>query len=166
MTATIETLLNLLETSEAVYQKLLPVIRKENRAALSAQADLLICASEEKEELLAQLQQLERKRQVLIHQLAADRNLPVENVKLSTLADESDAIQSSRAKRLIASLNELVPKIRKANEENRAIIQHCLSIVHGALGFFQHWVLPTDIYGASGKMSMHQNGGNLISGAI
>ena len=69
-------------------------------------------------------------------------------------------------KRLSISLNDLVPKIKQANEENRAIIQHCLSIVHGALGFFQHWVMPTDVYGASGQMSMHQKGGNLISGAI
>jgi flagellar biosynthesis/type III secretory pathway chaperone len=166
MTATIETLLTLLEISEGVYQKLLPAIQKEKQAALSAQADQLTTASEEKEELMVQLQYLERKRQVLIHQLAAERNLSVENIKLSTLTDESDANQSSRAKRLIASLNQLVPKIKTANEENRAIIQHCLGTVQGALNFFQHWVMPTDVYGASGQMNMHRNGGNLISGAI
>ena len=166
MTATIETLLSLLETSEGVYQKLLPASQKEKLAALSARADQLTSASEEKEVLLAQLQRLERKRQVLIHQLAAERHMPVEAIKLSTLAGESDAIQSSRAKRLMDSLNQLVPKIKSANEENRAIIQHCLAIVRGALGFFQHWVMPTDVYGASGRMSMHHSGGNLISGAI
>ncbi len=166
MTANIDNLLSILEKSEQVYQQMLPVIQREKQAALSAQPEQLTSASEEKEELLAQLQQLERKRQVLIHQIADDRQLPAEQIKLSTLADSSDQHQTSRMRRLSASLNELVPKIKKANEENRAIIQHCLSIVHGALGFFQHFVIPTDVYGASGQMSMHSKGGNLISGAI
>lgn len=166
MAANIETILTLLEISEGVYQKLLPAIQKEKQAALSGRADQLTTASEEKEELLVQLQYLERKRQVLIHQLAAERNLTAENIKLSTLTDENDTIQSSRAKRLTDSLNQLVPQIKKANEENRVIIQHCLGIVKGALGFFQHWVMPTDVYGASGQMNMHRNGGTLISGAI
>ncbi len=166
MTATIDELLAILEKSEMVYQQMLPVIQREKQAALSAKSDQLTSASEEKEELLAQLQQLERKRQVLIHQIAAECHLPAEKIKLSTLADSSDPKQALRMKRLSASLSELVPKIKKANEENRAIIQHCLSIVQGALGFFQHWVIPTDVYGASGQMSLHQKGGNLISGAI
>ena len=166
MKPSIDDLLTILEQSENLYQQMLPVIQREKQAALSAQADELTSASEEKEELLAQLQQLERKRQILIHQIADDRHLPVEQIKLSTLADSSDQNQASRMKRLSASLNELVPIIKKANEENRAIIQHCLSIVHGALGFFQHWMMPTDVYGASGQMSMHQKGGNLISGAV
>ncbi len=166
MTANIDNLLTILEKSEKVYQQMLPVIQREKQAALSAQSDQLTSASEEKEELLARLQQLERRRQVLIHQIADDRQLPVEKIKLSTLADSSDQHQAVRMRRLSVSLNELVPKIKKANEENRAIIQHCLSIVHGALGFFQHFVIPTDVYGASGQMSMQSKGGNLISGAI
>lgn len=166
MTVNIDALLSILEESEAVYQRMLPVIHREKQAALFAQADQLTSASEEKEELLAQLQQLERQRQIIIHQIAADCHLPVNEIKLSTLADQSDQHRASRMKRLSASLNELVPKIKKANEESRAIIQHCLHIVHGALGFFQHWVMPTDVYGASGQMSLHQKGGSLISGAI
>jgi flagellar biosynthesis/type III secretory pathway chaperone len=166
MTATVEKLLNLLEASEGLYQDLLPAIQKEKQAALSAQVAQLTKATEEKEALLAQLRHLERKRQVLIHQVAANRKLPVEKIKLSILVEENDADHSSRARRLMTSLNELVPKIRKANEENRAIMQHCLRIVHGALGLFQHWVMPTDVYGASGQMTQHPNGGNLISGAI
>ncbi len=166
MTAYIDDLLTMLEQSENLYHQMLPVIQREKQAALSAQSDQLTSASEEKEELLAQLQQLERRRQILIHQIADDRHLPAEQIKLSTLADSSDQHQAVRMRRLSVSLNELVPKIKKANEENRAIIQHCLSIVHGALGFFQHFVIPTDVYGASGQMSMQSKGGNLISGAI
>jgi flagellar biosynthesis/type III secretory pathway chaperone len=123
-------------------------------------------AVEEKEELLAQLRYLERKRQVLINQVAAQWNIPMKEIKLSTLAEKTNGPQSSRIRRLSASLNDLVPKIKQANEENRMLIQHCLSIVHGALGFFQHWIMPTDVYGASGQMSMHNHNGKLISGAV
>ncbi len=166
MTATIDALLSVLEESETVYQQLLPVIHREKQAALLANADQLTSASEEKEELLARLHQLGRKRQILIHRIAADRHLSVDEIKLSTLAESCDDRRASRMRRLSASLNEIVPRIKAANAESRAIIQHCLDIVHGALGVFQQWVMPTDVYSASGQMSTHQKGGSLISGAV
>ena len=166
MPTAIEQLLGVLETSESVYQQLLPVIHAEKQAALSARPDQLVSASEEKEVLLFRLRELDRQRRTMIARIAAARSLPIENIRLSTLADSTDATQASRARRLSASFKELVPKIRKANEENRAVIRHCLDVVQGALGFFQHWVRPTDVYGASGRMNTHHCGGNLISGAI
>lgn len=166
MSATIDKLIGILEQSEAVYQQILPVIQTEKEAALLAKPDHLTSATQRKEELLARLRQLERKRQILINQISAECDIPVQNITLSALSDQTDAAQSSKVKRLNDSLNALVPAIKKANEENRAVMQHCLSIVQGALGFFHHWVMPTDVYGASGQISMNHKGGKLISGAI
>ena len=166
MSANIDKLIGILEKSEAIYRQLLPVIQTEKQAALMAKPDQLTSATEKKEELLARLQQLERNRQILINRISTESDIPVKDITLSALSKKTDDVRAVKVKRLSDSLNALVPVIKKANEENRAVIQHCLNIVQGALGFFQHWVMPTDVYGATGRMSMQQKGGKLISGAV
>lgn len=166
MSETIEKLIDVLERSESVYQQLLPVFQKEKKATLGSEPEQLSSALAEKEELLAQMRILERQRLLLIHQISAAWNVPVDDLRLSGLADRTQGTQAARIRQLNISLRKLVQRIKRANEENRILIQHCLNIVHGALGFFHHWVMPTDVYGASGKMSMHNHNGKLISGAI
>ena len=166
MSANIDKLIGILEKSEAIYRQLLPVIQTEKQAALTAKPDQLTSATEKKEELLVRLQQLERNRQILINRISTESGIPVKDITLSALSKKTDDVRAAKVKRLSDSLNALVPVIKKANEENRAVIQHCLNIVQSALGFFQHWVMPTDVYGASGRMSMQHKGGKLISGAV
>lgn len=166
MSDTIEQLIEVMEDSEKIYEQLLPVFQKEKKAAFSSQPDSFCEIVEEKEELLAHLSRLERRRQIILNQISAQWDIPLNELRLSILADRIQGGQSSRIRRLRTSLNELIRKVKKSNEENRRLIQHCLEIVQGTLGFFQHWVMPRDVYGASGQMSMHHRNGNLISGAV
>ena len=164
--ATIEALIEVLERSEAVYQQLLPVFEQEKRAAHTSDPESFSCAVEEKEELLAQLRPLERQRQMLINQLSAAWHLPAGELRLSTLVQHTRGEQAVRIKRLSSSLAGLLQNLKAANEENRALIQHCLDIVHGALGCLQHWMMPTKVYGASGRMNLDKHSGKLVSGVI
>lgn len=166
MSANIEQLIAVLERSESIYQQLLPVFQKEKKAALSSDPEQLSSAVAEKEALLAQMRTLERQRQLLINKISTTWGVPVKAIRLSGLADKTQGTQAARLRRLNISLKELVQKIKRANEENRILIQHCLSIVHGAFGFLQHWMMPTDVYGSSGQVSHQHNNGNLVSGAI
>jgi flagellar biosynthesis/type III secretory pathway chaperone len=166
MSVSIEQLIKVLEESEKVYQQLLPVFDKEKKAAFSSAPDTFSAVVEEKEELLARLRQIDRKRMVILSQISSAWNIPVQELRLSTMADRVEGLQSSRIQRLRSSLRELTKKVKRCNEENRRLIQHCLDLVQGTLGFFQHWVMPKDVYGASGQMNMHQKSGSLISGAV
>lgn len=166
MSANIEQLIAVLERSESIYQQLLPVFQKEKKAALSSDPEQLSSAVADKKALLAQMRTLEHQRQLLINRISAIWNVPVKEIRLSGLADRTQGTQAARLRRLNISLKELVQKIKRANAENRTLIQHCLRIVHGALGFLQHWVIPTDIYGSSGQMNHQHNNGNLVSGDI
>lgn len=165
MSATIEQLIEVLEESERIYQQLLPVFQKEKEAAFSSAPEKFSAIVEEKEELLAHLRQLERKRRLIVSRISSAWNIPEDALRLSALADKMEGMQSSRILRLRSSLNALIRKVKRANEENRLLIHHCLAIVQGTLGFFQYWSMPMDIYGASGQMSMHQRNGHLVSGA-
>lgn len=166
MSDTIEQLIEVLQDSEKIYEQLLPVFLKEKKAAFSSQPDVFSKVVEEKEELLAHLSRLELRRQIILNQISTQWDIPLNELRLSILADRTQGVQSSTIRWLRTSLNELTRKVKKANEENRRLIQHCLDIVQGTLGFFQHWVMPRDIYGQSGQMSMHHRNGHLISGAV
>lgn len=166
MSATIEQLIKVLEESEKVYRQLLPVFDREKKAAFSSDPDTFSAVVEEKQELLARLRLIDRNRQIILSQVSSEWNIPVNELRLSTMADRVEGLQHSQIHRLRSSLRELTNKVKHRNEENRRLIQHCLDLVQGTLGFFQHWVLPKDVYGASGHMNMHQRNGSLISGAV
>jgi flagellar biosynthesis/type III secretory pathway chaperone len=165
MSDTIEPLIEVLEMSESIYQQLLPVFQKEKWAALSSQPDRFAAIVEEKEVLLTQLQQLDRQRHLILHQISAAWNIPVNELQLSTVAEKIEGSQSARIRDLRLSLKGLVQKIKRSNEENRLLIQHCLDIVQGTLGFFHQMVMPKDVYGASGRMGLYSGNGKLVSGA-
>ncbi|MGD9366635.1 MAG: flagellar protein FlgN [Desulfobacteraceae bacterium] len=166
MSTNIEQLIAVLERSESICLQLLPVFQKEKKATLSSDPEQLSSAVADKEALLAQMRTLERQRQLLINKISTTWNVPVKEMRLSGLADRTQGTQAARLRRLHISLKELVQNIKRANEENRILIQHCLSIVHGAFGFLQHWMMPTDVYGSSGQVSHQHSSGNLVSGAI
>jgi flagellar biosynthesis/type III secretory pathway chaperone len=166
MSTSIKQLIKVLEESEKAYQLLLPVFDKEKEAAFNSEPDTFSAVVEEKEELLARLRQIDQRRMAIIHQISSAWDIPVYELRLSCLADRVEGLESSQIKRLQVSLRELMEKVKRCNEENRRLIQHCLDLVQGTLGFFQHWVMPKDVYGASGQINMHQRSGSLISGAV
>ena len=166
MSDTVEPLIEVLEKSESIYQQLLPVFQKEKRATLSSEPGRFSAIVEEKEALLAQLRQLDRQRHLILHQISAVWNIPVNDLRLSTVADKLEGSQSAQIRELRRSLKGLVQKIKRSNEENRLLIKHCLDIVQGTLGFFHQMVMPKDVYGASGRVSLYNGNGKLVSGAI
>jgi flagellar biosynthesis/type III secretory pathway chaperone len=166
MSATIIQLIKVLEECEKVYQQLLPVFDREKKAAFSSEPDTFSAVVEEKEELLARLGQLDHQRQVILRQISTAWNMPLHELRLSTIADRVERQLSSRIIGLRSSLGGLTRKVKRCNEENRLMIQHCLDLVRGTLGFFQHWMMPKDVYASSGRMNAHQRNGSLISGAV
>ncbi len=159
-------LINVLEKTESIYHLLLPVFQQEKRVTLNSEPEKLGAIVEEKEALLAQLRQLERSRYLLLDRMASAWGVPMNELRLSTVADHLQDPQATRVRELQKSLNGLVRHIKRSNEENRRLVQHCLEIVQGTLGFFHQLVTPTDVYGASGRMSLHNPNGKLVSGAI
>ena len=166
MPADIEALIEILDHSEQGYRRLLAVLQEEKQAALSSTPDRLSTIIEEKAILMAELGRTERKRQLLLHGISAAWKIPAEHLRLSMLADKANAAQASKIEQLSVSLRDLVTRTKKANDENRLLVRHCLRIVNSAIGFFKHWVLPTDVYGASGRLTAHNNSGKLVSGAV
>jgi flagellar biosynthesis/type III secretory pathway chaperone len=166
MTAMIDQIIETLEKSEQTYQLLLPVMRREKQAVIGSDPRNLAECVIEKEAVLAQLGTLESQRIRLIHKVADDMKVPTKRLSLSGLAERADENQRPRITRLRDSLGQLVQMVRTENQENRALIQHCLNLTRGAIGFFQHWMIPASVYGSSGRINSDQRNGKLLSGIV
>ena len=166
MTAILDQIIESLEQSEALFQELVPIFDREKRAALYSNPSQLAEVTVEKEELLARLGKLERKRISLINLMADNLNLSPTQVNLTELAARADAHQASRIIKLRNVLGRSVKTIKRANAENRLLLQHCLELVRGAIGFFQHCMMPGPVYGSSGRIDNGHRNGKLLSGSI
>jgi flagellar biosynthesis/type III secretory pathway chaperone len=166
MTAILDQVIEVLEQSEALFQELVPIFDRERRAGLRSKPHELVEVTIEKEELLARLRKLERKRIDLINLMAKNLKLSPTQLNLSALAARADAQRASRILNLRDSLGRLVKTIKRANNENRLLFQHCLDLARGALGFFQHWMMPASVYGSSGRIDNGHRNGKLLSGTI
>lgn len=166
ITATLDQLIEVLEQCEHLYQELLPLFDREKRAALGSNSRQLADVTVEKEELLARLSNLEKKRVNLISLMADHLQLPLAQLTLSELAARADAGQAARMRKLRDSLGPLVKTVKRANTENRLLFHHCLDLAHRALGFFQHWMKPASIYSSSGRVNNGRQNGKLLSGTV
>ena len=159
-------LIVVLETLENQYQQLLSVMGREKEATMKSNAGAMNLVVSRKQELMAAMAGMERQRRGLLQQIALQLGMPVTELKLSMVAEHTDDVQASKLNRLSASMAKLLDKVQKANDENRALIQHCLGLVESTLGFFQRWLAPASVYGNGGKIDDGPLNGKLLSGIV
>jgi flagellar biosynthesis/type III secretory pathway chaperone len=162
----IEKLILVLRQTERSYQELLPMIQTEKEMVCEARIEALLSVSTEKKKLLIIIQQLDQKRDRLLRQIATELNLDYEKLTLPMLTDYGDAQQSQQLGGLRQSLKSILSKVRASNNENRALIQHCLVVVGHAISFVLPQSETPSIYGASGAMAQRGRGGKLVSNAV
>jgi flagellar biosynthesis/type III secretory pathway chaperone len=166
VTASLNQLIDVLEQSEGMYQVLLTLADRERTAVLGCKHQVLLQVNAEKEELLVRLGRNDRRRIDLLHRVADDLELSSEKLCLSELEYRADAVQATRINHLRTSLRTLIQRIKRANAENRRLIQHCLDLSRSALGFFQHWMMPAAVYGSTGRVDSSNRNGKLLSGMV
>lgn len=163
----IESFIETLRQTGAMYNRLLAAIEREKKAALASDIEQLTAAGTEKQTVLAQLFELDCKRTQHLHRLARALELPVDGVTLSDLAAAVDAPYKRQLDDIHAQMKRVMEQVQRSNEECRMLIRHCLRLVQNALGFFQHWMESASVYGASGDLCKSQRGGGrLLSGCV
>lgn len=155
-----------LEQTHTLYGNLLQVVETERQLVLQSNIEDLSAVLVDKQNILAQLNILEKRRNAQIQQIADEMNIPSQQFNLSTLAAHVSAPYTDQIQHWRMELGGLVASIGKANEENRSLLRHCLTIVQGGLQFLQHWAAPPSVYGASGKIDGGAGGGRLLSGTV
>ena len=166
MSSSIERLISLLHQTHGLYERLLPILEQEREAALAPDMDRLMGATADKESILTRLQDLERQRTRLVHELTRELGLSNENASLERMAEHLGGPDASRLREVHQSLNCVLADIRRANARSRLVMSHCLSLVQNSLAFLTHWMRPAAVYGATGHLDARTAGGRLLSGSI
>ncbi len=158
--------ISILDQTEHLYQDLLAIARRERDLVMDAKVDQLSAVLAQKQNLLAQLSVLEKKRTFQMKQFAGQMQLPLQQLNLSRLAEQMPAVYAQKIQDRQAALRRIVADLGTANKENRSLLRHCLALVQGGLQFLQHWVAPPSVYGASGNINGRSEGGRFLSGTV
>lgn len=162
----IDRLTRVLIQSEQAYRELLDLLQREKEAATASDAQRLNGVVERKTDVLARLASLEKQRNAELQAIAGSLGIHGDALTLSRISRTLPDQSKEQLDGLSASLRSLAGKARRLNEENRALVAHCLHLVHGALGFFQQMLNPASVYGASGRVDKGAGSGRLLSGVV
>lgn len=159
-------LIDLLEQEQELYTRLLELLEQEKIVVISSQAGRLTKVTAEKQVMSAQLANLETQRRVLIDRIARKLQIPAAELSLKRIARCVDAADASRILDIRETLQQLIPKVKQANDEGRCLVRHCLGLVQGSMTFIRQLISPSPVYGSSGGIAAGTQNGRLLSGQI
>ena len=163
MQVLIEQLIQVLRQTEQRYQQLLPIIETEKEMVRKARVEALDDIASEKAHLLNDIKHLENKRGLLLKQIAGELSLSSDMLTLKELVRHIDPLQGRRLQQLRETLKSLLIGVRSANNENRALIHHCLGLVRQALSSVSPKTATSSVYQATGSLTNGGGGGRLVS---
>lgn len=163
MQVLIEQLIQVLRQTEQRYQHLLPIIETEKEMVRRARVDALGDIAAEKECLLKDIKRLENKRGHLLKQIAGELSLSADKLTLKELVRHIDPLQARQLQQSRETLKSLLNGVRSANNENRALIHHCLGLVRQALSSVSPKSGTSSVYQATGSLINGEGGGRLVS---
>lgn len=164
MTPKTRELIDILEQEHQLYERLFDRLQREKAVMLGSQARHLTHLTAEKQALSAQLAKLEARRQLVLHRIAGELNLPARQLTLSMIARHADAPAAERILHLRDALIHATRAVRDANEESRCLVQHCLGLIQSSISFLRQMISPPPVYGSSGSIEGNAQNGHLLSG--
>ncbi len=162
----LEQLIDVLHQTISVYQGLLPVIQNEKAAAIASRFEELIAFTAEKEELLARLKPVEKRREQLLDQIGQLLPSLQKPLTLTQLAAHARQPYDQRLRDVQKALTRVVESVQHANTESCMIFTHCQKWARNTMGFFEHWMKAADLYGATGNLCNRRGSGRLVSGNV
>jgi hypothetical protein len=159
----IEQLIQVLRQTEQRYRQLLPIIETEKEMVRKARVEALGDIASEKEHLLMDIKHLENKRGHLLKQIAGQLSLSSDKLTLKELVRHIDPLQGRQLQQMRETLKSLLSGVRSVNNENRALVHHCLGLVRQALSSVSPKPATSSVYQATGSLTNGEGGGRLVS---
>jgi flagellar biosynthesis/type III secretory pathway chaperone len=161
----LESLIEVLQQTEAAYVRLQALIEDESGAALASDIDRVLAVAIEKENCVSRIRGLDQERSRVLKHLSGALNIPVEELTVSRMAALVRSPLAQQLQQIQQRLNTVLAQVRHANDQSGLLIRHCLRLVHHSLGFFHHWMEAPNSYGAAGDLrNPASDNGRLISG--
>jgi hypothetical protein len=159
----VEQLIAVLQQTEQAYGELLDIIIDEKETVRQAKVEGMLRISSDKERKLDEIKRLDIKRNQLLNEMAMELKVDRKDLVMRDLEKRVDPLHGRQLSRLRHSFQSILSKVRVANNESRALIHHCQSLVRQAISLVSPTSTASVMYQASGTMVQGAKGGKLVS---
>lgn len=128
------------------YRDMRDLLARERSATSPSQHRQLESLGQEKQALIDDLRQLEKRRQAVAEALAGELGLSGGAITVSRIAKRLKAPQATRLTERAAALRSLIVAVQRENRNNSRLISHYLELSHASLRLINDLVAAHSIY--------------------
>lgn len=134
-----ENLIAILEDENSEYEILLELSKKKTPVIIKGELELLQKITDEEQIVVSRINQLEKKREESIHDIANVINKDVKTLKLVNLIQmlEKRPDEQKKLSKVHDKLSRTVGNMARINEQNRELIKNALEMVNFDLNLVQ-----------------------------
>lgn len=151
MSQAVEQLLETLNDEMTFYLDMQAVLAQERDAATHSDRDQLIRVGQNKQAIVQQLKQKEKRRQALVEQLADQYDIQDCPLTINRLCDSIKEPYASQLKAVAGDLKTLIGTVQQENNTNAKLFTHALELVHGSLKLINELIYSQAIYSKPGS---------------
>lgn len=151
MTEMLNQLLKTLNDEMAHYRNMQTVLTREREATTTSNKDQLMRVGQDKQAIVEQLKQAEKRRQALVEQLARQYAIEDRPLTIRRLCASLSATDASRLKTVADNLKTLIKTVQQENNTNAKLVSHMLELVHGSLKMLNELVYSQTVYNRPGS---------------
>src|SRR5690606_12809993 len=108
-----------------------------------------------KDTVLLKIRAVDQARHLLVKQIAAKHQLPVEQVKLTDLCKYSSPNQSERLLKLRTRLFDIIGELRLIQEQTYCLATTSLKWINGSMSSLKGLFTPASTYSSQGQFKSH-----------
>ena len=134
-----ENLITILENENLEYEILLELSKKKTPVIIKGDLEMLQKITDEEQIVVSRINQLEKKREESIHDIANVINKDVKTLKLINLIQmlEKRPDEQKKLSKVHDKLSQTVSNMARINEQNRELIKNALEMVNFDLNLVQ-----------------------------
>ena len=134
-----ENLITILENENSEYEILLELSKKKTPVIIKGDLEMLQKITDEEQIVVSRINQLEKKREESIHDIANVINKDVKTLKLINLIQmlEKRPDEQKKLSKVHDKLSQTVSNMARINEQNRELIKNALEMVNFDLNLVQ-----------------------------
>lgn len=170
MASLMETLIQTLNEEAVVFERLLALSMKKTPVIISQNLEELQKITDEEQDVVIQVNRLEKKRDVCMNDIASVLNKDVQKMNLSSLITmmENRPDEQRQLADVHDKLKNLTEQLKRANAQNEGLIENALELVQFDLNLLQAYkTAPETANYNKGAYNVGDSlGGNLNSGSF
>ena len=144
------------------YKEILTKSKHKKEALLQNDVAMLDRIVAHEWNLVKTIRQLEKDREGLIEQIAAEYGLPCQNLRLDVIADLLDSGMKAEFAQLKTELTHVISEVEKLNMVNKGLVDTHLQYSAFCVNLLTGHINTLNTYSHSGRMSETQESATLI----